>query len=96
MRIWTTRCRTVRFEHCALREASFDGSDLSGVVFDHCDLSGADFRNAKLKGADIRSSTITDLKVTGRDLAGLIVDPSQALQLIQLFGVVVRSPGSEE
>lgn len=91
LRVWNSACRSVRFEHCTLHEASFDGADLSGVVFDTCDLSGADFRNAKLKGTDLRGSTITNLKVGPRDLVGVIIDPAQAVQLIQLFGVVVKA-----
>lgn len=88
-RCWTSRCKAVRFEHCALQEASFDGSDLSGAVFYKCDLSGADFRNARLKGADLRGSTLSGIQVNSKDLAGVIVDPAQALALIQLFGVTV-------
>ncbi len=90
LRIWTSSCRSVRFEHCSLCDASFDGADLSGVVFDTCDLTGADFRNANMKGTDLRGSTITRLQIGTRELAGVIVDPAQAVQLIQLFGVVVR------
>lgn len=91
LRCWESTAKSLRFEHCALQEASFDGSDLSGAVFAHCDLSGADFRNARLKGADLRGSTIAGIKLNSRDIAGAIIDPGQALELIQLFGVVVRS-----
>lgn len=94
-RCWTTRCKSIRFEHCALQEASFDGSNLAGVVFYKCDLSGADFRNTKLKGADLRGSTIAGIKIDSKDLAGVIVDPNQALELIQLFGVTVQPEEAE-
>lgn len=94
-RYWTSSGKSIRFEHCALQEASFDGSNLSGAVFYKCDLSGADFRNARLKGADLRGSTLTGIQVHGKDLAGVIVDPAQALELIQLFGVVVRPEDKE-
>jgi hypothetical protein len=43
-----------------------------------------------MKGTDLRGSTITRLQIGARELAGVIVDPAQAIQLIQLFGVVVR------
>lgn len=89
-RCWTSTAKAVRFEHCALQEASFDGSNLSGAVFYKCDLSGADFRNAKLKGADLRGSTLSGIQINSRDLAGAIIDPTQAIDLIQLFGVTVR------
>lgn len=89
-RCWTSTAKAVRFEHCALQEASFDGSNLSGAVFYKCDLSGADFRNAKLKGADLRGSTLSGIQINSKDLAGAIIDPAQAIELIQLFGVTVR------
>ena len=89
-RCWTSTGKAIRFEHCALQEASFDGSNLSGAVFYKCDLSGADFRNAKLKGTDLRGSTLSGIKINSKDLAGVIIDPTQALELIQLFGVAVR------
>ncbi|MCU0492564.1 MAG: pentapeptide repeat-containing protein [Chloroflexaceae bacterium] len=90
-RFWTSTCKAIRFEQCGLQEASFDGTDLSGAIFHKCDLSGADFRNARLKGADLRGSTLANLQVHGKDLHGVIVDPAQAIELIQLFGVEVRS-----
>ena len=82
LRCWTSQLKAVRFEHCNFREASFDGTDLSGVVFYKCDLSQADLRNTKLKGTDLRGSTITGMQVLGKDLAGVIIDPGQALEFI--------------
>ena len=89
-RCWTSTYRSARFEHCALQEASFDGSDLSGAVFSKCDLTKADFRNAKLKKTDLRGSILTGIQINLRDLAGAIIDPSQAMELIHLLGVTVR------
>lgn len=93
LRCWTSSAKSLRFEHCALQEASFDSSNLAGAVFYHCDLSGADFRNAKLRGADLRGSTLSGIQINSQDLAGIIIDPSQAIELIQLFGVTVRGEG---
>lgn len=90
-RQWTTRYAAVMFDQCDMREASFDGSDLSGVVFRNCDLSGADLRNTRLRGADLRGSTIAGMQIGAGDLAGAIVDAQQAVELISLFGVVVRN-----
>lgn len=88
---WNTRFRAVRFEHCTLHEASFDGADLTGAVFYKCDLSGADLRNTRLKGADLRGSSLAGIKINSNDVAGAVIDPIQALELIQLLGVVVRA-----
>jgi uncharacterized protein YjbI with pentapeptide repeats len=73
-----------------LREASFDGSDLSGVVFRDCDLSQVDLRNTKLKRADLRGSTISGVQVGIKELQGAIVTASQAIQLAGLLGVTVQ------
>lgn len=96
-RQWNTRYVSVRFEHCSLREASFDGSNLAGVTFYKCDLSAADFRNTRLRGADFRGSIIDGIKITSQELTGAIIDPLQAVQLVELLGVVVRpeQPESE-
>jgi uncharacterized protein YjbI with pentapeptide repeats len=89
-RCWNSKLAQARFEHCSLREASFDGSDLSGVRFLRCDLSGADLRNTKLRGADLRGSDLSGVQVSARELHGAIIDPQQAVGLIELFGVKVR------
>ncbi|HJZ49999.1 MAG TPA: pentapeptide repeat-containing protein [Roseiflexaceae bacterium] len=88
-RFWSSSFKGVRFDHCVLREASFEGSDLSRVVFRGCDLGKADLRNTRLKGADLRGSTITGVQVGIKDLQGAIVTSSQAIQLAGLLGVMV-------
>ena len=95
LRCWGATLRTVRFERCALRAASFVGSDLTGVIFRDCDLSGADFRDTTLRGADLCGSTITGMQVGLRELQGVIVTPSQAVELAQLLGLVVVAEGGE-
>ena len=89
-RFWACSFKAARFDHCVLREASFDGSDMSGVVFRDCDLSQADLRNTKLKGADLRGSAITGVQVGIKDVQGVIVTSSQAIQLAGLLGVTVQ------
>ena len=63
---------------------------MSGVIFRDCDLSQADLRNTKLKGADLRGSAITGVQVGIKDLQGVIVTSSQAIQLAGLLGVTVQ------
>lgn len=94
-RFWSSSLKSVRFEHCTFPEASFDGSNLTGAVFYKCDLRGADFRNARLKGADLRGSLLAGLQVHSNELAGVIIDPAQALDLIQLLGVTIRAEEAE-
>ena len=84
------RMKAVRFEKCNFREAVFEGCDMSGVVFDHCDLSGADLHGSLLAGADFRTSCLDGLRASPHDLQGMIIVPSQAVQVAGLFGVVVK------
>jgi uncharacterized protein YjbI with pentapeptide repeats len=90
LRCWASSCKSIRFDQCALQEASFDGSNLAGAVFYKCDLIGADFRNTNLEGADLRGSTLAGIQIQSKDLKGAIIDPAQALELVQLLGVIVR------
>ncbi len=89
-RFWNGQFDAARFEQCELRDASFEGSNLAGVVFDRCDLRGADFRETTLRGTDLRGSQLDGLKVGIKDLQGAIIDPTQAVQLAELLGVVVK------
>ena len=79
-----------RFEKCNLREASFEGADLSGVVFADCDLTLASFQGAKLNGTDFRTAQIDSIRIDGKALSGAIIAPLQAIQLIGLLGVQIK------
>ncbi len=84
--------KTVRFEHCDLSDADFQGADLSGVVFVDCDLSRAEMSGVKLVGADLRGCVLNGLHASWRELQGATIDPSQALALVQAFGIQVEWP----
>lgn len=88
---WSASFKSVRFERCTLRHASFQDANLSGVVFDHCDLTNADLRGTKLHGADLRGSTLMGINVGIKELQGVIIDPTQAAQVVALLGIVVKS-----
>jgi len=87
---WSTTFKAVRFQTCALRDASFYEADLSGVVFDRCDLRGADLRGAKVAGTDFRGSDVEGMRIEGCDLRGVVIDPTQAVVFASLLGLVVR------
>lgn len=87
---WSSAFKGARFEHCNLSNASFQDADLSGVVFKDCDLSRADLRGAKLVGADLRGSKLDGLNIGIKELQGVIIEPSQAVQVVGLLGITVR------
>ncbi len=82
--------KAVRFENCNLREALFVEADLSQAVFRRCDLARADLRGSRLAGADFRGSIINGMQVGAPELKGAIIDPAQAVQVVNLLGVVVK------
>lgn len=84
------RGERLRFEHCDLRGAFFNGSEIPGVVFEACDLSGADFSGASIEGADLRRSRIEDIRVAPEQLRSVIVSSDQAIYLARLIGLDVR------
>jgi uncharacterized protein YjbI with pentapeptide repeats len=84
--------KTARFEHCDFSDADFQGADLTGVVFAHCNLSRAEMSGAKLAGADLRGCTLDGLHAGWQELQGTIIDPSQALALVQALGIIVEWP----
>jgi uncharacterized protein YjbI with pentapeptide repeats len=80
-----------RFEKCNLQGASFEGADLTGVVFEGCNLARANLRGAKLTGADFSSAVIDGLRIAAGDLQGAIIAPLQAVQVVGLLGIHIKS-----
>ena len=78
-----------------LRGALFDGADLRGVRFGRCDLTNTDFTGVLLRDADLRGSIIDGLKAGPRELQGAIIDPAQAIQVAQLFGLIIQTLDDE-
>lgn len=91
-----SRLRQVRFTECDLTEAALNDCRLDGVAFEGCTLRSTEFSHTPLRGIDLRQSQLGDLRLTVDDLWGAIVAPSQALDLLPLLGVVVRTQTAEE
>jgi uncharacterized protein YjbI with pentapeptide repeats len=83
-----TRCL---FIDCDLRDGDFEGADLRGATFRRCDLRNARLAGARLDGTDLRGSQIAGLWVDVTKIRGVIIDPSQAADLVAVAGVSVRS-----
>ncbi len=86
----STTFKAVRFENCRLDEAVFTEADLSHTVFQRCDLTRADLRGSKLLGADFRGSIINGMQVGALELKGAIIEPAQAVQVVNLLGLIVK------
>ncbi|MGW0884493.1 pentapeptide repeat-containing protein [Streptomyces sp. NPDC002671] len=72
----------VIFSQCSLREATFDGDDLSAAAFDECDLRLAEFDGGKYRGLDLRGNDLSQLRGLA-SLRQVIIDRAQTLQLAE-------------
>ncbi len=86
----STIFKAARFENCNLREVIFTEADLTNVVFQRCDLTQADLRGSKLGGTDLRGSLINGVQAGAAELKGAIIDPTQAVQVVSVLGIVVK------
>ena len=91
-----SRLRQVQFEECDLTEAAFNDCSFDGVAFGGSTLRSTEFSHTSLRGVDLRQSQLSDLRLNIDDLRGAVVAPMQALDLLPLLGVVVRTPTAEE
>ena len=85
-----------RFDRCNFRGASFESADLRNVVFRNCDLRNAYLHEAKLEGTDLRGSDLGGVVMDVGRLRGVIVDPGQAMELVEQMGITVRATDEGE
>ena len=82
--------RSCEFDGTNWQDADYQEADLTGSIFRSCNLGRTDFRGARLKGTDLRKSDVEGMLVGLGDLAGAIVDPSQAMVFARLLGLEIR------
>lgn len=85
-----SKFQRVFFEDCSLKEADFYEADLSKVRFRNCDLRGASLLKAKLKGTDLRTCQLDGISLSPNSITGLIIEPSQAVDVVRTIGVQVE------
>lgn len=86
-------CKGVRFEKCVMRSAVLEESNLTGVVFHKCDLSHASLRGSILFDGDLRNTILDGVQAYPKDVRGVIIEPSQAVQIVSLLGVRIVDDG---
>lgn len=72
----------VILSRCSLREAVFDGADLTAAAFDGCDLRLTEFNGGKYRGLDLRGNDLSQIRGF-TSLRQVIVDRAQTLQMAE-------------
>lgn len=83
---------TLRARSTNLSEATFNKARLKGLDLVDCDLTRTSFVRTPLAGIDLSSCRIGGFTVSSdhRELKGLIIDESQALDLIGYLGIRIK------
>jgi uncharacterized protein YjbI with pentapeptide repeats len=85
-----SRLRRCEIRSIQLREAALGRADFEATVFIDVVLRQADLAEAKLTGIDLRSCDIEGISLRIEDLRGVIVSPSQAMDLARFLELVIR------
>jgi uncharacterized protein YjbI with pentapeptide repeats len=80
----------VDFTDCILTEAALEALNARQLTFDSCDLTRASLFRTPMKGIDMTTCTLDGILVNLPDLRGMIVSPTQAMNLAKLLGLVVK------
>lgn len=78
-----------RFEEVRLRESDLTHARCARACFVACDLSGSSFHGADLTDAVLTGSDLAGLDPLSAKLAGAVVDPRQAEQIVGALGLTV-------
>jgi uncharacterized protein YjbI with pentapeptide repeats len=70
----------VMFIRCSLREAEFNGCDMTGSLLDECDLTLATFENRRYAACDFRGNDLSTLRGVSH-LRRVIINSAQLVQL---------------
>jgi uncharacterized protein YjbI with pentapeptide repeats len=73
-----------------MRECDLTGAKLAGATLRDVDLSGALLHRTDLTRADLRGSDLSTLDPLAASLRDAVVDPDQAVALVQALGMKVQ------
>lgn len=86
-----TRWESCSLEHCVLRDAFCSEVKFKKMKLDEVQFSGTDFFRTPLKGLDFSRCQIEGIQVsdTFSELKGMKISSVQALDLVQVLGVIM-------
>jgi fluoroquinolone resistance protein len=84
--------RGSRFEDVRMREIDLTRANCEKVELVDVDLTAAQTHRANFTRTDLRGSDLTGLDPVSVDLAGAVIEPAQAITIVQALGIEVRAP----
>lgn len=81
----------VLFKDTVLKDAYFLETKMKKVYFDSADLTQSKFLKTSLNGVDLSNSEIEGIAVGADDIKGAVIEPSQAVDLLYLIGVKLKT-----
>lgn len=73
-----------------MNESSLIETNLKNIEFNKCNLNKSEIFNTSLKDIDFSSCDIHSIIIDNNSIKGLIIDPSQAIDLINMLEVKIK------
>ena len=80
----------ILFDNCNLNESSLIETNLKNIEFNNCNLNKSEIFNTSLKDIDLSSCDIHSIIIDNNSIKGLIIDSSQAIDLINMLEVKIK------
>lgn len=78
------------FKDINMSSSSFDGVYFDENTFEEVDMREAEIYNTDMAGVDITGCNIDGIKIQPDNVRGMIVNEVQAIELINILGVVIK------
>ena len=82
--------KSCRFADCICTQSSFSEGKFTAFEIQRCKLDESEFFHSHLNGVDLSTCTIEGIALCGDELKGVIVNPSQAVDLSRVLGIVIK------
>lgn len=82
--------KNCRLADCVCTQSSFSEGKFTAFEIQRCKLDESEFFHSRLQGVDLSSCTIEGIALCGDELKGVIVNPSQAVDLARVLGIIIK------
>ena len=82
--------KSCRFADCICTQSSFSEGKFTAFEIQRCKLDESEFFHSHLNGVDLSTCTIEGIALCGDERKGVIVNPSQAVDLARVLGIVIK------